>query len=793
MSKFPAIGEPQPTVESLLNTVQSLKIAVEMLSGQRPGDGAAVTRYEQATPPSNASVGDMWINSSDAGKAYYWNGSYWVDISNSRFEDLVAQAQTAAVSEEVKQELTAEWWLKLAAEHRKITSEIDGAVEQSRTEFSNAITEANAAIETVQTDVDAARDEASAALAAAVALLDADLHILTASDVAINYRIDNIVAVAGGTTAAVDQEALARAAGDNALAAQITSLTSTVNNNKASADSAFVTQSTTNSSLAASISSVSAVAGKQRVFSQSTQPASTGLIVGDLWIHTGDSNKLYYWTGTTWSVREDPRIGQLQASVTAEQIARADADTALAADITTVSAAANRQRVFNQASAPSTTGRIEGDLWYDSDDGFKPYYWNGSAWVDNSDGRYTTIAASVTAEAAARVSGDNALSASITSLTSTVNNNTAAISNEATTRANADSALSASISSLQATSSNNAAAISNEAVTRANADSALSGQITSLTSTVNTNKASLDNEVVARVNGDNALGANIGTLSTTVNGQTAAIQTLTASYNGVAVKYGVTGYINGQTGGFVFTGVSRNDGAASYLMEITANVIINGNLLVTGSVKNQGLEDYAASNSALATGIKSSGNVSLRVRRNSRVACFASYSGNTNDTAADAFLRITANGNRISSVPIPASGRTFPVTTLTVYPGGAGARVTGNGQADASAVYSFGEQYIAYYVWVGYPLPVYATRTISFPATYAFDDSNTSMWLAPKAGSPWVRYVFSTGVVTGVYKVMGFSSAASGSLQGRAPKAWSLQASNNGTNWTTLDTRSNQT
>lgn len=37
--------------------------------------------------------------------------------------------------------------------------------------------------------------------------------------------------------------------------------------------------------------------------------------------------------------------------------------------------------VFFQSSAPSTSGRSKNDIWYDTSDGNKMYYWNGSKWV----------------------------------------------------------------------------------------------------------------------------------------------------------------------------------------------------------------------------------------------------------------------------------------------------------------------------------------------------------------------------------------------------------------------------
>lgn len=755
-----------------------------------------------------------------------------------------AKALSLTISK-TNEETTAEYWTNLKKEHDLISAEIDAAVAESSRLLKQAISEAKASINDVRQSAQAARLEAHSVFQDAqtsITKLRQESNSAFAELAQITQTIYTIQSNVSGNSAAITQEAGARASADLAIAGQITTINANVANNAASITSEAVARASADSALSSRIDNVTAAAG-----------------------------------GAT-------------AMVDAEATARVNADNALAAQITTVSAQASAQRVFVQSSAPSSTGRIVGDLWYDSGNGLKPHYWSGTVWADNSDNRFTTIAASVTTETAARVSADNALSAQITTLTSTVNgniasitseaatrasadtalssridnivaiaggatasidaeatariaadtalanqittltstvsSNTAAITQEATTRTNADSAISTTVSSLTSTVNTNKATLDQEAVTRANADSALSALITSLTSTVNANKASFDSEVVTRTNADtalsgqitsltttvtnnkatldqeittranadSALSSSLTTLTSTVNGNTSSINTLSASYNGVAIKYGVTGYINGQTGGFVLTGIGKNDGTASYLLEIRANVIIDGNLLVTGSVKNSGLEDYAASNSGLATGIKSSGNVSIKVRKNSRVACFASYSSNTNDTASGAFLKITANGNTISSVPLTVSGKILPLTTLTVYPGSSGTRVQGNGQGSASTYYSYDYQYVAYYYYIGQygPFPAYATATVTFPASYAFDDSNSSIWLASKSGNPWIKYAYSTPVLVGVYKVMGYSSAASGSTQGRAPKAWTLYGSNDGTNWTALDSRSGQ-
>jgi hypothetical protein len=592
--------------------------------------------FSQTSAPAttNRITGDLWIDTDDSNKLYYWDGSAWSIRDDPRIPTLSAaitaeQTARADADSALASSITT---VSAAANRQRVFSQSTAPTSTGRSEGDLWFDSANGLKPYYWVVGTGWADNSDGRFTTIAASVTTETAARVSGDNALSAQITSLTSTVNGNTAAINNEATTRASADSALSGQISTVSATAskqrvfrqstqpsstgliqgdlwfdtsNNNKpfywsgsawvdttdaritslqADVTNEVIARTNADSALSGQITTVSAVASKQRVFSQTTAPAATGRIIGDLWIKTDDSNKLYYWDGSNWAIRDDPRIPQLQASVTNEATARSDGDTALAAQISTVSAAANKQRVFNQSTAPTSTGRLVGDLWYDSGNGFKPYYWNGSAWVDNSDNRFTTIAASVTTETAARVSGDNALSAQITSLTSTVNGNTAAISSEATTRANADTALSGQITSLTSTVNNNTAAISSEATTRANADSALSGQITSLTTTVNNNKASLDQEITTRANADSALSSSLSSLTTTVNGNTSSISTLQGSYNGLAVKYGVTGTINGQTGGFVLTGIGKNDGSASYLLEITSNTIINGALLVNGSV-----------------------------------------------------------------------------------------------------------------------------------------------------------------------------------------------------------------
>lgn len=110
--------------------------------------------------------------------------------------------------------------------------------------------------------------------------------------------------------------------------------------------------------------------GKNKIFRQTSAPTATA--IGDLWIDTDDGNKLYYWTGTAWVSVQDNAIATAQAT------------------------ADSKIKTFYQASAPTATG--VGDIWFDTDDGFKQYFWNGTAWTSVQD---TSIAAAQSAATAA--------------------------------------------------------------------------------------------------------------------------------------------------------------------------------------------------------------------------------------------------------------------------------------------------------------------------------------------------------------------------------------------------------
>lgn len=77
---YPAIPDPQPTVESLTETVRILKAAVELLTAQR-GDAAAAHVFVQSTTPEAIHLGDIWIDKQNSSVIRYWTGDAWTKVT----------------------------------------------------------------------------------------------------------------------------------------------------------------------------------------------------------------------------------------------------------------------------------------------------------------------------------------------------------------------------------------------------------------------------------------------------------------------------------------------------------------------------------------------------------------------------------------------------------------------------------------------------------------------------------------------------------------------------------------
>ena len=129
------------------------------------------------------------------------------------------------------------------------------------------------------------------------------------------------------------------------------------------------------------------------VFRQTSQPV--GKVAGDLWFDTDNGNKLYYFTGSTWvEVTVDLSGYTPKASFDNEVYSRATADNAIVQSM--MAASAGTSRVYLQTTAPSATGRQDGDVWYNTTPTGTPptpmytqSVWYNGAWRLNTSGAYT--------------------------------------------------------------------------------------------------------------------------------------------------------------------------------------------------------------------------------------------------------------------------------------------------------------------------------------------------------------------------------------------------------------------
>lgn len=196
-------------------------------------------------------------------------------------------------------------------------------------------------------------------------------------------------------------------------ASSITALQTTVGNSSSglvkdvSALTTTVGDST--NGLVKDVTTLQSTTAQQRIFRQGTQPstATADRKLGDLWFDTSNGNTPYFWNGTAWVANPD-NTRATTAALTTEQSARTSADAAVAAYALTASAGTGR--VYT--SDPGTVSRQNGDVWFKTEENFKPYVWYSGQWNDNSSGAYTQYVgqiATVTTTANAAYSAANNL------------------------------------------------------------------------------------------------------------------------------------------------------------------------------------------------------------------------------------------------------------------------------------------------------------------------------------------------------------------------------------------------
>lgn len=233
------------------------------------------------------------------------------------------------------------------------------------------------------------------------------------------------------------------------------------------------------------------------------------------------------------------------------------------------------------------------------------------------EGELNTVRSKVLEETELKVTEFEGIARKILTLeTSLTNTNTkieARVAEESLARVNSDGALARHIVGVQAealTAASDAYAAAHAelvafagpyasmAAYNIDVTAAYKGYADTVAGTAQTNaEATASSALTTFASGHGSLASFQTTLTTTYNGVYATITNLNSLDNtvdGVLLKHGVVGTINGVTGGFIFTGIQKLDGSVTYDLEIDSNVTINGNLIVNGTITSSEL----AANSA---------------------------------------------------------------------------------------------------------------------------------------------------------------------------------------------------
>ncbi len=383
-------------------------------------NGATV--YAQTGEPTGGSysIGDLWIDTDDNNRMYRWNGGSWVDVSDSRIG-----AQGTAISALDTRVTAAEG--QLTSQASSITSLTSAVGTKARVYLQ---TEAPAS-GMVAGDLWIDSDDSNklyrySGSAWVLIVLDAGARTFyqgTApasprlGDLWIDTSANNLLKRWDGSS--WQDMSDTRIAG---TASALSALTSTV-----------IGLEEDVTSQASSITALeSGLAIRNRVFVSASPPVATG--TGDLWFDSDDNNRMYTWTGSAWSPRPQPTGSMVYVQASApgtgdlndiwidsddgNRMYRWDGtawtpagDTRIAANATAItnltSQVSSKTTNFVQGIAPSTAGRVIGDLWINTANNNQVYAWNGSSWVLYSDGtKVTTFAQTTAPPSAGRVVGD---------------------------------------------------------------------------------------------------------------------------------------------------------------------------------------------------------------------------------------------------------------------------------------------------------------------------------------------------------------------------------------------------
>ncbi len=462
-------------------------------------------------------------------------------------------------------------------------------------------------------------------------------------------NVTNLTSTVNTNTAAITSNDGDITTANTNIAANASSIT-TLTNNLATANTAISQNATNATSLTSTVSTnTTNITLKPEVFRQNNAPAVTGA-TGSLWYDTNDSNKLYVLVAGTpkvWTVTDDSRIAANATTIstnTSNITTNASNITTLTNDLNTAETnitqnatnttsltstvstnttnIGNKPDVFRQDAAPAVTGAT-GSLWYDTNDGNKPYVLvagTPKVWTQTTD---AAIAAGDAVNASAITTANTNIAANASDIT-TLTNNLSTTNGNVTQNATNTTNLTATVNT------NTTNITSNDAdITTANTNIATNASnITTLTNDLNTAEAAIVNNA-----------SNVTSLTTTVNSNTTGIAGKPNVYrqdNAPAVSVPV--------GSMWF---DTNDNNKAY-------ILVSGSPNVWTLTNDTRIATNATNIATLNTGITTT---------NNNVSANSTNITTLNTELNTAEGNITSNASSITSLTSTVNGNTTSITT----------------------------------------------------------------------------------------------------------------------------------
>jgi hypothetical protein len=350
-------------------------------SAQSTADGKIVT-FAQTSQPTATAIGDLWVDTDDNNRLRRWNGSTWASLQDTHNDATVAShtSQISSLTTAVNAKVTI--FYQAAQPTANVAGDIWYDTDANPVVIYrwNGSSWVNITTTALSAALDAAGDAQATADGKIITFAQAAQPTAVAvGDLWIDTDDNNRLRRWSGSAWADLRDGLV-----NTHSTQITNLTTAVNSKitifyqtsqptaNVTGDiwydtdaspvaiyrwsgSAWVNITTTalSAALSAAASAQATADGKIKTFAQTSAP--TAGEVGDFWVDTDDSNRLYRWSGSAWVDVRDAGIAL------AQQIANA------------------KSKVYYQTSQPGAAST--GDLWFDTDDSYRAYAYNGSTWV----------------------------------------------------------------------------------------------------------------------------------------------------------------------------------------------------------------------------------------------------------------------------------------------------------------------------------------------------------------------------------------------------------------------------